>query len=171
MISLRQVLPRLVLTAGIAALAGAAYADTPTPDASTPAAGTPAAAHAGQGWHGRHAAAGFRHVLRQLNLTAEQRDQIKAIYAQSKPRLQQLMADSRATRQSLATTAPTDHPAYDTLLEQAKANAASRVQLASDVRGLIYNVLSPAQQAQIPAIVAADRAARRAAWQSQHGQS
>jgi len=170
MISLRHVLAGLVLTAGIAAVAAAACADTAATDDAAPAAGAPPTATAGQGWHRRHGF-GLRHLLSQLNLTAEQRARVQAIYAQSKPRVQQLMADSRATRQSLAATAPTDHPAYDTLLAQAKSDAAGRIQLASDVRGLIYNVLTPEQQAQIPAILAADRAARRSAWQSQRGQS
>ena len=170
MLSLRHALPRLVLTAGIVASAGAARADTAATGGTAPDATVAAAAPAGPGWHGRRAG-GLRHVLRRLDLTAEQREQIRTIYEQSKPRFQQLIADSRATRRSLATTAPTDHPADDTLLAQAKENAASRVQLASDVRGLIYNVLTPAQQAQIPASVAADRTARRTAWQSQRGQS
>ena len=162
MTALRHIVPGLVLalTVGVGARADTAPAEAP-------------AAPAAHYWHGGHRHGGIRHVLARLDLTADQQAQVRSILAQAKPQFQALTASSRANREALATTAPTDHPAYDTLLATSKANAASRIQLRSDVWAQVYAVLTPAQQAQIPGIVAADKAARdarRAAWQSQHGQ-
>jgi periplasmic protein CpxP/Spy len=161
MTTLRQIVPGLVLALSVCV---GARADTPATDA-------PAAPH---GWHGGHRHGAFNHMLAELNLSPDQRAQVQSILAQAKPQFQALTASSRASREALATTAPTDHPAYDTLLATSKANAASRIQLRSDVWAQIYAVLTPAQQAEIPDIVAAEKAARdarRVAWQSQHGQS
>jgi len=163
MTTLRRIVPGLVLalSAGVGA------------HADTPATGLPAATSAGSHWHGGHRHGGLQHVLAQLDLTADQQAQVRSILAQSRPQFQALMASSRANREALAITAPTDQPAYETLLATSKANAASRVQLRSDVWSQVYAVLTPAQQARLPDLVAADRAARdarRAAWQNQHGQ-
>ena len=163
--TLRIVLSSLVLSVAVSA---GAQADTATTAAT--ASGAPATGHR---WHGG-SHAGFGHVLGKLNLTADQKTQIKSIFAQTKPQFDALRASIRANREALASTAPTDHPAYDTLLATAKANAASRTQLQSDVWGQVYAVLSHEQQSQIPGILAeekAARAARIAAWRSQHGQT
>ena len=75
--------------------------------------------------------------------------------------------------ESLATTAPTD-PDYPRVVAAAQANAASRIQLRSAIWSQIYAVLTPAQQAQIPGLVAAEKAnweKRRAAWHSQQSAS
>jgi protein CpxP len=163
MAALRHIIPGLVLALGVGV---GAHADAPPP-------GTPSAA-TGQHWHGGHRHGSFRQLLSRLDLTAEQQAQVQSIFAQAKPQFRALVANSRANRELLATTAPTDHPAYDLLLATSKANAASRIQLRSDVWAQIYAVLTPAQQAQVPGIVAAQKAARdarRAAWQSQHSQT
>lgn len=164
MTALRHIVPGIALALCVGV---GAYADTPATDT------TPAAPAAAPGWHG-HRHGGFRQVLAKLNLTADQQTQLKSILAQAKPQFQALMASGRANHEALATTAPTDHPAYDSLLATSKANAASRLQLRSDVWAQIYTVLTPAQQAQVPVIVAAQKAARdarRTAWQNAHTQS
>ncbi len=161
---MRHILPGLALAFSVNL---AALADTP-PEAAPPTAG-------GHAWHGgHHGHGGYHHLLSKLNLSADQKAQVKSIYAQSKPRFQALMASSRANHEALSTTAPSNHPAYDTLLETAKQNSASMVQLHSDVWAQIHAVLTPEQQAAIPGIVAAEKAqrdARRAAWQQAHSQS
>ena len=164
---LRHIVPGLALALCVGV---AASAETPA-DTNAPA---PSAAVAGGGWHGGHHQAGFQHVLAKLNLTADQQTQVRSILAQAKPQFSALMASSRANRDALATTAPSDHPAYDSLLATSKANAATGIQLRSDVWAQIHAVLTPAQQAQVPGIVAAQKAARdarRATWQSAPGQT
>ena len=69
---------------------------------------------------------------------------------------------------ALAAGSPND-PGYPALLATAKANAAALIQFESDLRTQVYAVLTAAQTARIPAIVAADRAAqeaRTAEWRS-----
>jgi hypothetical protein len=81
-----------------------------------------------------------------------------------------LRTNLRSTHELLAATAPTD-AGYPTLLAAAQSGAAALVQLRSDIWSQIYPILTPAQQAAIPGILAADntkRDARRAAWRLAH---
>lgn len=120
--------------------------------------------------HARHARSPLRSVLAQLDLTADQKAQIQTIYQQARPQFQTLMSALRNERQVLAGTAPSD-PGYAAALSGAKANADARVQLESDLHTQVFAVLTPAQQAQIPQLLAAElsaREARRANWKSQH---
>ena len=120
--------------------------------------------------HGHHHHGGLRHVLHQLNLTGAQQTQVQSIMAQAKPQWQTLRATSEEHRAALAATAPTD-PGYPALLATVKADAAARVQAESDVKSQVYAILTPAQQAQIPGIVAADQAARASRmshWKAEH---
>jgi Spy/CpxP family protein refolding chaperone len=93
-------------------------------------------------------------VLRKLNLSVDQQMQIKAMHAQTEPQLQSLFAVSRSTRAQLAATPPTD-PNYNSLVATAKVNAAAAIQLRSDAWSHIYALLTQAQQAQIPMLLAA----------------
>lgn len=57
------------------------------------------------------------------------------------------------------------------LVQTAKSNAAARVQLHADLWTQICGVLTPAQQARIPGILAAEksaRAAHEAVWKAHH---
>jgi Spy/CpxP family protein refolding chaperone len=142
---------------GVAALAGA------------PAVTDSGAAPAATGRH-HHFNSEFHHVLRQLNLTPEQKTQIKSIFEQAKPDLQAKFAAARANHEALLSTAPTDAN-YPALLQTEKVNAAARVQAMSDMKEQIYAVLTPEQQAKVPQILAADKAARQAriaAWRANH---
>ena len=145
-----------------------AYAvDAPAPGADGTAPAT--TGHQGRGGHGHHRSE-FHRVLGQLDLTPEQKTQIKSIVMQSKGDVSARHASARANRDALLAMSPND-PGYPALLATEKANAAARIQSASDIRTQIYAVLRPDQQSRIPTIIAADRAARAsrvAAWQSQH---
>lgn len=160
MIKLRLIVPVLCATA---ALSGAvAYAQAPA------MAGNDAAAPAG--WHGHGHGHEFMHVLKQLNLTAEQRTQIKSIFESAKPQLKATHDSMRANHDALLAAAPTDAN-YPALLATEKNNAAARVQAMSDLKSQIYAVLTPEQQAKIPGILAQDRAAhdaQKAAWMADH---
>jgi Spy/CpxP family protein refolding chaperone len=141
---------------GAAALAGAPAADSGAP---------PATVGPHHRFHGE-----FHRVLRQLNLTPEQQTQIKSIFEQAKPGMQAALAAARANHEALMSTAPTDAN-YPTLLATEKTNAAARVQAMSDMKAQVYAVLTPEQQAKIPQILAADKAARQAriaAWRANH---
>jgi Spy/CpxP family protein refolding chaperone len=146
----------------ITAALGAAAAVSATSNPSAPVS-PPAHEH-----RDRHDGPGgeFHQVLEQLDLTAEQKQKIQSIFAQAKPQLEALGQSSRANREQLAITPPTD-PAYAGMVAAAKTNAADHIQLTSDLWRQTYVTLTPAQQARIPGIVAAERAKwdeRKADW-------
>jgi hypothetical protein len=91
--------------------------------------------------------------------------------AGQKSQFEALRASVKTNREALATTPPTDS-GYPALIQTAQTNAATRIKLESDTWSAVYqNVLTPAQQALIPGIVAAAQAARAqhmAAWKAQH---
>jgi len=133
--------------------------------AAPPAADTPPPAHPFMGHH-RHG--GLHQVLRQLDLTDAQKTQIKSIFAQAKSGMQGTFATARASHEALMAASPND-PNYPALLATEKANAAARVQAMSDIKAQVYAVLTPEQQAKIPQILAANKAAREAkmaAWRA-----
>lgn len=144
------------------ALGGIALASAATQPSATPQ---------GTGWmqhemHGGHGGPGgpdraFHRVLNQLDLTAEQKAQVRAIFDQGKPQLHAAHQSGRATRDQLEVTPPTD-PAYPGMLASAKSNAADQIQLMSDLWTQVYAKLTPEQRARIPGIVAAQRAERDA---------
>jgi Spy/CpxP family protein refolding chaperone len=148
-------------------LAGiAAYAQTTTTAPATAAAG----AHQ---WHHGHHGGGMFFVLHKLNLTAEQKTQIKSIMAEQKSQYTALRASIKANREALATTPPTD-PSYPALIQTEESNAKTRIQLQSETWTAIYGKLTTQQQQAIPGIVAAAqqaRAARVAAWKADHGEA
>jgi Spy/CpxP family protein refolding chaperone len=146
----------------------AAHAPTPATTATT--ATTPGA----HGWHHHGHRGGMFFVLHKLNLTAEQKTQIKSIMASEKGQYEALRTSARANHTALATTAPTDS-GYPALIQTAQTNAATRVKLRSETWSAIYTtVLTKTQQAAIPGIVAAAqqaREARMAEWKAAHPQA
>jgi len=138
----------------IAALAAAGLAAVAV-QAATSSDATPPAAHGH--WHHHGPGARFMHVLKQLNLSAEQKTQIKGILTAAKPQFQGLRESMRSNHEALAAAAPTD-AGYPALLATEKANAAKRIEEMSAVKTQIYAVLSAEQIKQIPQIIAADKA-------------
>jgi Spy/CpxP family protein refolding chaperone len=160
---IRPISCALILAASVAA---GTYADAP---ATT---GVATATPSGHHWR-RHGQFGPMHVLHELNLTAEQKTQVKSIIEQSRAQAKTAMTSEHANHESLASTAPTDAN-YQALLATAKTNAANRIQRMSEVWEQVYALLTPAQKAQIPAILAAQKQqmeARKVAWQASHPQS
>ena len=151
----------LAVTLGAAAITSAA----------TPATSNDASVH-NHGYGGRGGPDGtFHRVLDQLDLTAEQKIQIRALFDQAKPQLEAAHESGRANREQLVVTPPTD-PTYAGQLAFAKSNAAEQIQLMSDLWSQIYAKLTPDQRARIPGIVATDRTkrdARRDSWRQQRG--
>jgi periplasmic protein CpxP/Spy len=156
-------IPALCLATGL--LAAGAYAVAA--EVTAPAAAPTAHSH----W-GHHRGASFMHVLRKLNLTPEQKTQVHAIFAQAKPQLDAMRGSARDNHTALTAAAPTDAK-YPELIANEQTNAIARIQKMSDLKTQVYAVLTPAQQAQIPGLLAAERAAhesRAAAWRASHQQ-
>ena len=164
----------VALTAALSGAAVAATATQPSSTATQPsstAKDAPTHAPTRHDWRGGHFDGGFRHVLEQLDLTAEQKTQIRAIVDQAKPQMQAVHESGRANREQLAVTPPTD-PSYAGLVSSAKSNAAEQIKLISDLWTQVYAKLTPDQRARIPQIVATERAewdARKASWKEQRG--
>jgi Spy/CpxP family protein refolding chaperone len=118
--------------------------------------------------HADHHARGVGRLLHHLDLSTEQRARVQAIHVALKPRVEAVRVAARRDRDALVTMPPTD-PAYGALLEQSQADAAQAIQLRGEAWAQIYAVLTPAQQARVPALVAEARQrrdARRRAWAS-----
>ena len=154
----RSTLSVLLLTATLGAAATVSATSDPA-TTSSPSARQHHERHDGPGGE-------FHQVLDQLDLSADQKQKIQAIFTQAKPQLQALGQAGRANREQLAITPPTD-PSYAGMVAVAKTNAADHIQLMSDLWKQAYVTLTPAQQARIPGIVAAERAKwdeRKADW-------
>jgi Spy/CpxP family protein refolding chaperone len=112
----------------------------------------------------------FMRILRQLDLTADQKSKIHAIYETGRTNMESLEKSTRSNLERLMSTPPGD-TAYATLTETAKSNALAHIKLITDIQAQIYAALTPEQQAKIPGIVAAEEAKRDAAgqkWRDAH---
>ena len=151
------------------ALAGAVQAG---PAASDPAA--PAATASPDGtanWH-RHgppmgefgAPGGMMQVLRDLNLTDSQKEQIHTIFSGMH---KQMEADRQSELADLPAFGNPGDPQYAAAVQAAQRRAAARIQRWSVAQQQAYAVLTQPQQAQLPQLLAAMQ--QRMAAHQQHG--
>jgi len=122
-----------------------------------------AAAAIAQGRHGYGGpGSGFRHMLKQLDLTSAQHDQVKAIWAKEKPTLQPLMQQMRQNRsamKALEASGPFDEAKTRALATQ---NSQTMVELQVEharIKSEIMQILTPDQKAKL-AQIEANREAR-----------
>ncbi len=115
------------------------------------------AAAVAQGMHG-HGGPGaeFHHMLKQLNLTADQHTQVKAIFAQEKPVLQPLMEQMRQGHAAMEALVSSgfDEGKATTIATQ---NSQTMIQLEVEhakIKSEIIAILTPAQKAQLAQIEA-----------------
>ncbi len=122
-----------------------------------------AAAAIAQGRHGYGGPGGdFRHMLKQLDLTSAQHDQVKAIWQKEKPTLQPLMQQMRQNRsamKALEASGPFDEAKTRALATQ---NSPTMVELQVEharIKSEIMQILTPDQKAKL-AQIEANREAR-----------
>jgi protein CpxP len=143
-----------MLAAG-ALLAGAAGTSVAVGQATT----APAAPEG----HGRHHHDGMRHLLAQLNLSAEQQASVKSILAGAKPQIKTLHQELQANRLKLQQTQPND-PNYAAVVAQVtQENGSLHSQMITQkeaVRAQVFKVLTPAQQTQLATLQAQKQAQR-----------
>jgi periplasmic protein CpxP/Spy len=163
-----------LLVLAIASIGGAAgIVSAQTTSSSTTTTTAPTTGHK---WHGHHGGFLLGMTLRatkQLNLTADQQASIKTILSTARAQAKAAHAANAATVDMTVLGNPGDAN-YATELQSAKTLAANRLETESQLQGQIYNVLTPAQKAQLPTVLAAMKAkaaARRAAWSQAHGGS
>ena len=161
----------VLAVAGIGGAAGVAYAQSTAPATTTT---TTAPAHGGHKWHGHHGG-GFLvgmtlRATKQLNLTADQQASIKTILTTAREQAKAARASGQAPVDMAVLGNPGD-PNYATALQSAKTLAGTRIQNESELQGQIYNVLTAAQKAQLPTVLATMKAQaqqRRAVWEQRH---
>jgi Spy/CpxP family protein refolding chaperone len=165
MFTVRKMIPALCLATSLTGLA--VHAATTEAPPTTDADG-------GHQWHRSHHHGFMGMMLHKLTLTDAQKAHVTEIMQGEKTQFAALRESARANREALATTPPTD-PAYQTLIQTAEANAATRIKLESETWGSVYaDVLTKEQRDAIPGIVAAaqaERQQRMAAWKAQHSQA
>jgi periplasmic protein CpxP/Spy len=117
-----------------------------------------AAAAFAQGKHGFGGPGGeFRHMLKQLDLTSAQQDQVKAIWTKEKPTLQPLMAQMRqnhSAESALEAAGPFDEAKTRALATQ---NSQTMVELQVEharIKSEIMEILTPDQKAKLAQIEA-----------------
>ena len=114
----------------------------------------------GQHRHGpmhRHGGAPLMATLKQLDLTAEQKQSVQAIYESTAEQRKALREQRRANRESLASTLP-DDANYPGLIATQKQLAVDAIQQSSDLQTQIFAVLTPEQKAQVPQLMAERKA-------------
>jgi protein CpxP len=121
------------------------------------------AAAIAQGPHGFGGPGGdFRHMLKQLDLTADQHSQVKAIFEKEKPTIQPLMEQMRQNREAmkaLEASGPFDEAKTRA---QATQNAQTMVELQVEharIKSQIMQILTADQKAKL-AQIEANRGAR-----------
>jgi len=121
-----------------------------------------AAAAIAEGRHGYGGPGGFRHMLKQLDLTSAQQDQVKAIWTKEKPTLQPLMEQMRQNHSALSAleaSGPFDEAKTRALVTQ---NSQTMIELQVEharIKSEIMQILTADQKAKL-AQLEANRAAR-----------
>jgi protein CpxP len=121
-----------------------------------------AAAAIAEGRHGYGGPGGFHHMLKQLDLTSAQQDQVKAIWVKEKPTLQPLMQQMRqnhSAMKALEASGPFDEAKTTALATQ---NSQTMIQLQVEharIKSEIMQILTADQKAKL-AQLEANREAR-----------
>jgi protein CpxP len=121
-----------------------------------------AAAAIAEGRHGYGGPGGFHHMLKQLDLTSAQQDQVKAIWAKEKAALQPLMQQMRqnhSAMSALEASGPFDEAKTRALVTQ---NSQTMIELQVEharIKSEIMQILTADQKAKL-AQLEANRAAR-----------
>jgi Spy/CpxP family protein refolding chaperone len=158
--SIRNLLTATLLAAGaVMTAASSVSVANAADDTTTPTAPAPGA----QGPHGWHHHGGPWHLLSKVNLTAEQKTQVKAIMTAARPEMESLHQQMHANMLKLQQTAPTD-PNYTSITSQvSQTHGSLQSQMLTQhaqIRAQVFKVLTPAQQAQLTTLEAQMQAHR-----------
>ena len=151
------------------ALAGAVQASAATPDQTAPSA--TASPDAKGDWH-RHgprmgdfgAQGGMMKVLRQLNLTDSQKQQVHTIFSRMH---QQMETDRQSELAELPAFGNPGDPQYAAAVQAAQRRASARIQRWSQAQQQVYGILTREQQQQLPQLLSAMQ--QRMAAHAAHG--
>jgi periplasmic protein CpxP/Spy len=156
--SIRSVLTATLLAAGAVLTAATGLSIESAAEEATTAPAPPPGPHA---WN-HH---GAWHLLGKLDLSAEQKTEIKGIMASAHPQMQSVHEQMHANSLKLSQTKPTD-PNYASIAAAVSQThgslSAQMMSQRADVRAQVFKVLTPAQQTQLAALEAEMQAKRQA---------
>ncbi len=153
--SIRKVLAGSMVAGGALLAAAAGFGVASAADDAT-ASATTTAPSATPGHPGHHGWGPWR-IYSKLNLTAEQKASIKAIYTAAKPQMQSLHATMQANHLKMTQTTPDDPNYANVVAEVAQSNAtlaSERTTQSSQIKAQIYALLTPAQKTQLATLEA-----------------
>ena len=156
--SIRILLAGTLLAAGALLMAATGISIATAADEAG-AAAPPAGAH---GWH--H---GPGHLYAQLNLTADQKAQMKVIMAGAGPQMKSIHQQMKANSLKLRQTQPNDPNYANVVADVSQADASLHSQmitLHADVRAQVFKILTPAQQTQLAALEAQMHSSGHEGW-------
>ncbi len=150
--SIRNLLTATLLAAGalLTAASGVSAANAADETTTPP----PPGAHGPHGWHHR---GGPWHLLGKLNLTADQKAQIKTIMTAARPQMESLHQQLHANMLKLQQTAPTDSNYSSITSQVSQTHGSLQAQMLTqhaEIRAQVFKVLTPAQQGQLTALEA-----------------
>jgi periplasmic protein CpxP/Spy len=149
--SIRKLLWPTLLAAGAVLTAAAGLSVASAADASA----TPPPAPGAHDWH--HHRGGPWHLLGKLNLSADQKQQVKDIMTAARPQMQSLHEQMHANMLKLQQTKPTD-PNYSSVASQVSqthgALAAQALTQHAEMRAQIFKILTPEQQTELATLEA-----------------
>jgi periplasmic protein CpxP/Spy len=153
--SIRNLLTATLLAAGALVAAASSVSVASAADDTTTPPPPPPGAHGGP--HGWHHHGGPWHLLSKLNLTADQKAQVKTIMTAARPQMESLHQQMHANMLKLQQTAPTD-PNYTTITSQvSQTHGSLQAQMLTqhaEIRAQVFKVLTPAQQTQLATLEA-----------------
>jgi periplasmic protein CpxP/Spy len=152
--SIRKLLWPTLLAAGAVLTAGAGLSVASAADATATADASAPQAPGAHNWH--HHRGPWR-LLGKLNLSADQKQQVKDIMAAARPQMQSLHEQMHANISKLQQTKPTD-PNYSSIASQVSQTHGSLSAQAftqhAELRAQIFKVLTPEQQTQLATLEA-----------------
>jgi protein CpxP len=148
--SIRKLLWPTLLAAGAVLTAAAGLTAANAADEAT----APAPAPEAHGWQHHR---GPWHLLGKLNLSADQKQQVKEIMTAARPQMQALHEQMHANMLKLQQTKPTD-PNYGSVASQVSQAhgtlAAQALTQHAEMRAQIFKILTPEQQTQLATLEA-----------------
>jgi protein CpxP len=150
----RNLLTATLLAAGALLTAASSVSVATAADDTTPPTAPAAGAPGPHGWHHR---GGPWHLLSKLNLTADQKTQVKAIMTAARPQMESLHQQMHANMLKLQQTAPTDSNYTSITSQVSQTHGSLQAQMLTqhaEIRAQVFKVLTPAQQTQLTALEA-----------------
>ena len=143
----------LMVALAMTGIAGAVMGQTSSSSSGgNTASGSPGAHHWRHHGRGMMLSAGLLRAMHQLNLTSDQQQKVHTILAAAHS---QFAAERQAAgKPDFAVLSNPGDPNYSTALQNLQTRIANRLQAASQTEQALYAVLTPAQQQQLPQVLA-----------------